>query len=67
MASLLKAVMKWEAVNWPTQYILEGGWKREEWEYLEWRGELVEHVDRWVKDYAAKKEEAGIAGADNNQ
>ena len=65
--SLIETVEKWEGVNWPMQYVLQGGWTWQEAEYLEWRGKLVEFIDRWVKDYAAKKEEAGIAGADNNQ
>ena len=65
--SLIETVERWEGVNWPMQYVLQGGWTWQEAEYLEWRGKLVEFVDRWVKDYAAKKEEAGIAGADNNQ
>ena len=36
-----------------------GGWNRSEGEYLEWRGDLLEHIDRWIKKYAARKPEAG--------
>ena len=67
VASLVEAVKEWEGFNCTMQYVLTGGWSEEEAEYLEWRDELVEHVDRWVKDYAAKKEEAGTAGVDYNQ
>ena len=67
VASLVKAVEEWEKVNWPMVYVLKGGWTAKEEDYLQWQGELVEHVDRWVKDYVAKKEEARIAGLENNQ
>ena len=64
--SLVEAVEKWEGANWPMRYVLQGGWTWQEAEYLIWRGKLVEFVGRWVKDFAAKKVEAGIAGANDN-
>ncbi len=54
VALFLEAVKDWEANNLPLQYILKGGRTWEEVEYLQRRGELVEFIDRWVKDYAGK-------------
>ena len=66
MAALIEAVNEWECVMWPMQYVLTGGWTRSEGECLEWRGDLLEHIDRWVREYAARKKEAGSSGADGN-
>ena len=65
VAALLEAINEWECVRWSMQHVLTGGWNRSEGEYLEWRGDLLEHIDRWVNEYAARKE-AGSAGAEGN-
>ena len=66
VAALIEAINEWECVRWSMQHVLTGGWNRSEGAYLEWRGDLLEHIDRWVSEYVVGKEEARSAGAEGN-